>query len=199
MNLQGYRVILLFFVGVMVLVVASPALQRLLIYPQTEFFSEQWLLGPDHLAANYPYNIRAGENYRVYLGVGNRLGSCGYYCVQVKLRNQTQSAPDSLKRTPSSLKSLYNIYTFIGNNASWELPIAFSFTYTYDVGSSKILFESLLLNDVSLDISSFSSSWNPEDNVRFADLVFELWLYDEASGDFLFHERFVDLKFNMTI
>ena len=83
--------------AVLALLVASPALQQVLVYPRTEFFTELSLLGPWSMAENYPYNITNGENYSVFLGVANQLGSCAYYQVEVKFRNETQSAPDSFR------------------------------------------------------------------------------------------------------
>src|SRR3972149_12090554 len=106
MNLQEYKILFLVIVSVSALLVASPALQRLLVYPQTEFFTELWLLGPEQKAENYPFNITRNENYNVFLGVANHLGHCAYYQIQVKFRNQTLSAADSFNRTPSSLQSL---------------------------------------------------------------------------------------------
>ena len=106
MNLTQYKALFIVVTAVLALLVASPALQRVLVYPRTEFFTELSLLGPGHVAENYPYNITSGETYSVFLGVGNQLGSCAYYQVEVKFRNETQSAPDSFSRTASSLPSL---------------------------------------------------------------------------------------------
>ena len=200
MNLQEWKVLLLIVTGVLALFVASPALQRLLVYPETASFTEFWVLGSEHSGSDYPYNLTAGENYRVYLGISNQLGYCGYYDIRVKLRNQSQSAPDSLSRTPSSLPAISSIKVFVANNASWEMPVNFSFDYDYDTGGDQIRFDWLLLNDVSFDINSFSTvrDWD-RGGVFFANLVFELWIYDDAGSSFQYHERFVDLKFNMTI
>ena len=45
-NLQQYKTLLLVVTAILSLLVASPALERLLVYPQTEFFTELWILGP---------------------------------------------------------------------------------------------------------------------------------------------------------
>jgi uncharacterized membrane protein len=67
MNLQDYKILLLVIISVSALFVASPALQKLLTLPQTEFFTELWLLGPEHKGENYPFNITRNENYDVFL------------------------------------------------------------------------------------------------------------------------------------
>jgi hypothetical protein len=113
LNLIQYK--FLCIVAILTLLVASPALQRVLVYPRTEFFTEISLLGPEHKAENYPYNIMRNQNYTVYLDVANRLGSCSYYQVQLKFRNMTQSEPDSFNRTSSTLPSLYNFPIFVAD------------------------------------------------------------------------------------
>ena len=54
MNLQEYKVLVFVVTAIVALIVASPALQRILVYPQTEFFTELWLLGPNHVAGEFP-------------------------------------------------------------------------------------------------------------------------------------------------
>ena len=74
MNLQQYQALLLVFTGTLALIVASPALQRVLVYPQKEFFTEMWLLGPEHRGENYPFAVKEAENLEVFLGISNHLG-----------------------------------------------------------------------------------------------------------------------------
>jgi uncharacterized membrane protein len=35
--------------------------------PLREEFSELWILGPEHIAENYPFNVKAKESYLVYI------------------------------------------------------------------------------------------------------------------------------------
>jgi len=158
MSLGEYRVLFLVVTGILALVVASPALSRLLVYPRTEFFTELWILDVSHRAENYPFNITCNQNYSVFLGIGNRLGYCAYYVVQVKFRNQSQPAPTSFgpieTRVASSLPSLFNITAFVADEAVWELPLQFSFDYVWDEGRSKVDFLGLRLNDVWLNMTA---------------------------------------------
>ena len=198
LNLLEAKVLILIVTAVVALFVASPALQRVLVYPRTEFFSEFWLLGPGHMAEDIPYNLTRGQSYNMYLGIGNQLGSLAYYEVQVKFRNSSQSAPDSFNRTMSSLPPLYNVYFFVADQETREMPFTFGFDYFYDSNSSLVRFDSLTFNGVRLSLSGLSTMWDSNRTAYYGNLVFELWIYNETIGGFQYHERYVDLKFNMT-
>lgn len=201
MNLQAYKALFLVVTSVLALFVASPVLQRVLVYPQTEFFTEIWLLGPAHMAEDYPFNITRNQIYNVSLGIANHLGQCAYYVVEVKFRNQTESAPDSFNRTASSLPPLCSFNVFVADKESFELPLSFSFDFmneTYNETLSQVRFSSMVLNGAVLDLRGRSTVWNATTSMFFGNLVFELWIYNGTMNTFQYHERFVDLKFNMT-
>jgi len=198
-NLQQYKLLLLVVTTTLSLLVASPALQRLLVYPQTEFFTEMGLLGPGHTAENYPFNITLNENYQVFLGASNNLGHCAYYVVQVKFRTQNQSAPDAFTRTPSSLPPLYSVNFLVADKESWELPVTFSFDYSYDENDSQVNFNRMMFNGAALNLNGYSATWDEEHRRFFGNMIFELWIYTDEVGGFTYHERYTDLKFNMTV
>jgi uncharacterized membrane protein len=195
-NLKQYKSLWIVVTAVLALLVASPALARVLVYPQTSFFTEVWLLGPGHMAEDYPYNITANENYRVFLDIANHLGSCAYYVVKVKFRNDTQSAPNSLNFTPSDLPSLYNMTAFVANGETWELPITFEFSYK--VTTIQVNFKSMTFNGININLTGESSDWNPQNRAFYGNLLFELWIYNSTTSTFQYHERFVSLLLNMT-
>ena len=199
MNLQGYKALLLVVTAIIAIFVASPALQRLLVLPQTEFFTEMWLLGPEHNAENYPYNITLNENYKVFLGVSNHLGHCTYYEVQVKFRTENQSAPDTFALTPSNLSSLCNFNFIVADKEAWELPVTFSFDYSYDENNSQVIFNRMIFNNVALNLNGYSAPWDDENRRFFGNLIFELWIYNDTVGGFTYHERYNGLNFNMTV
>ncbi|UCE95193.1 MAG: DUF1616 domain-containing protein [Candidatus Bathyarchaeota archaeon] len=190
---------LLFFTasGILMLLVVSPALNRFFIFPRTEFFTELWLLGPNQKAEGYPFNVTVNEKYEVFLGMANHLGYAAYYNVAVKFRNETQPYPDNLNYTPSSLL-LSNIYAFVLDKGIWELPLRFSFSYTYNETLSQVKFHTMQLNDAVLGMENYVLFWNSERKGFFGNLFFELWIYNTTARGFLYHGRFVSLWFNLT-
>jgi len=199
MRLHEYRVPFMVAIGILTLLVASPALSRLLAYPRTEFFTEMWLLGPNHTAEGYPFNITSGQSYNVFLGIGNHLGYCAYYVVEAKFRNQTQSAPNSFNRTSSSLTSLFSIPAFVADQGTWELPVTFSFDYKYNPTLTQIELYKMTLNGVDLDMHNYSIALDSKNNSFLGNLFFELWLYNMTSTSFQYHNRFVGIWLNITI
>lgn len=198
MNLEEHRVVFMIITGILVLLAASPGLSRLLVLPRTEFFTELWLLGSNHMAENYPFNVTNGEKYNVFLGLGNHLGYTAYYKIAVKFRNQTQSGPDSFNRTPSSLPALYEIRAFVADEATWEIPIIFSFNYEYDEVRSQVDVKSITVNDVVLETKNSTITWDVKNNGFLGNLFFELWIYNSTINGFQYHERFVGIWLNMT-
>jgi hypothetical protein len=199
MSLYEYRVLFFIVTGILALVVASPALSRLLVLPRTEFFTELWILDSKYMAEDYPFNITRNHNYSVFLGIGNRLGYCAYYLVEVKFRNLTQSAPDSFDCTPSSLPALFNVTAFVADEGVWELPLTFSFDYGYNETVLQVEFQSLTLNDVVSDMRNYTVAWDSGKKGFFGDLFFELWIYNGTTGSFRYHERFVNLRLKMIV
>jgi hypothetical protein len=203
MNIREYGVLFWTVVGIITLLIASPALSRLLVYPQTEFFTEMGLLGPHHTAEGYPFNITRGQIYNIYLNLTNHLGYFAYYVVEVKFRNDTQSMPSSFgpikSRTPSSLPSLYNVSAFVPDAQSWELPVRFSFDYAYDSMSSVVDFYNMTFNGAVLNMSSYVAAWNSTTRQVFGSMFFEAWIYNSTTRVFQYHDRFVGLVFNMAV
>lgn len=202
MSIKENALIYWVVVGILALLVASPFLSKVLVYPRTEFFTELWILDADHKTENYPFNITQNQNYTIFLGIGNHLGYCAYYIVQVKFRNQTQPAPTSFgpieNRSPSNLTSLLNITAFVADEQNWESPLTFSFNYAFDNDTMQVNFYSLIFNDVVLDLGDYTIAWDSEKNGFFGFLFFELWLYNSANNIFEYHGRFVSLRLNMT-
>jgi hypothetical protein len=203
LDVRDYQVLFLVVVAVSALLVASPALSRLLVWPRTEFFTELWILGPNHMAEDYPHNVSRDQNYSVFLGIGNRLGHLAYYSIAVKFRNQTQPAPTSFgpieERVPSSLPSLFNVSAFVADEQVLELPLTFSLNYSYSDVLSRVEFYSLTLNGVLLGLTDCTATWDSGRNEFMGNLFFEAWIYNATVGDFQYHARFVSLRLNMTV
>ncbi len=206
MNLKQHKTLFVIIAGVLALFLVSPLLQQVLVLPQTEFFTEFWLLGPQHTGENYPHNVTSGGEYTVFLGVKNNLGSSANYVIEVKFRNQTQSSPDSFNRTYSSLEPVYRVAFSVADNGTWEMPLYFSLEYNFNevtriaenVVLERVNFERLKLNDVTVNLKGLSSDFDPMTHAFYGNLVFELWIHDFQTNRLVYHERYVDLKLNMT-
>jgi len=197
MNVEVYRGWFIAGSLTLMLVAATPALTLFINMPSgSERFSELWLLGPDKKAEDYPFNVRANETYRVYVGVGNHLGYSAYYRVYVKFRNQTQPLPVASNATPSTLPELYEFDFFVMDSAVWETLLKFKIL---DVQRSNgfMILKSLSINEVTYLIDGFSA-WDSVRNGFYYQLFFELSLYNMTSRRFGFHNRFVSIWLNAT-
>jgi hypothetical protein len=195
-NLEDYRV--LFFVATLglALVAASPALSVVVPFGGGyERFSEFWLLGPGHMAEDYPFDVAVGEEYSVFVGVGNHMGCSEYYVVYVKFRNGTQLLPDIDNSVASPLSPLYEFRFFLADGDSWESLLTFSFQdVSFEDDSAYV--GVVTVNDVAFSVESFSV-WDSENIGFYFQLFFELWRYDVVSQGFRFHNRFVGIWLNI--
>jgi len=196
-NLEDYRTLFAVVTLVLILVAAFPTLSLVVAFPGgAERFSELWVLGPNRMAEDYPFNVRVGEEYRIFVGVGNHMGSSSYYMVCVKFRNQSQPLPDVSNSLPSSLAPLFEFRFFIVDGESWEAPLTFAFLEVSGLEDA-CLVRRMMINDVVFSVDS-PSSWDSENNGFYYQLFFELWLYDVTSRGFRFHDRFVGIWLNVT-
>lgn len=197
MALQQYKMLLLVVTVVSALFVASPAVQHLLVVPQTDYLTEFSILGP-YQNSTYPYNIASGRNYTLYLDITNRLGSCAYYAVETKFRNETQSAPDTFNSTSSTLPPLGNFSFIVADKQTLELPISVTFNYQLnESGSNRISIQSIMLNNLPLSTTT-TLSYDSVKKGFYGNLFFELWIYNDTANTFQYNHRYVSLwlKFN---
>ena len=178
------------------LVILSPALALVVNLPGGERFSELWILGPGHMAEDYPFGVYAGEPYRVYLGVGNHMGELAYYSVCVKFRNQTEPLPDSLNALPSALEPVFEYRFFLSDNATWEKAVLFSFDGV-SFGGNVSRVSRFLVDGYAVDFEKVAV-WDESNSGFYYQLFFELWIYNATISSFQFHNRFVGLWLNMT-
>lgn len=198
MNLEDHRTLFAATTLGLVLIAALPTVSMVVSVPSgAERFSELWVLGPTHMAENYPFNVRVGEQYRLFVGVGNHMGYSAYYVVYVKFRNQTQPLPDTLNAVPSPLPPLYEFRAFVEDGGTWEAQLTFIFLNVSRLGNSSFVSE-MSINDVVISMDS-SSGWDLENSGFYYQVFFELWLYDTSLQGFQYHNRFVGIWLNMTM
>ena len=196
LRLEDYKAVFATLGLIGVLLFASPTLGLVLRLPGGEKFSELWVLGPGHMAEDYPFNVKAGEDYLVYVGVGNHMGSSAYYVVYVKFRNQSEPLPNATAGMPSPLPPLYEYRAFIENDESWEHPLNFSFS-NVSFNENGCLVGNLTVNDVVFNVDKVAG-WDAENSGFYYQLFIELWIYNVEPAAFEFHNRFVGLWLNMT-
>jgi len=197
MNLEEYRTMFVVVTLVLALVAVSPLLSVVVPFGGgSERFSELWLLGSDHMTESYPFDVAVGEEYCVFVGVGNHMGGSEYYKVYVKFRNSTESLPDIHKSMPSSLDSLCEFRFFVGEGEVWEMPVIFGFEDVVVVGDL-LSVGNVVINGVSFPVGA-SAVWDSENEGYFFELFFELWHYDVVSHSFRFDDNFVGLWLNIT-
>jgi len=151
MGFQEYKTLFLVVIAVATLIAASPAIEKIAILPQTEPLTEFSVLGQYH-NTTYPVNITANQNYALYFTVNNQLGSVAYYQIQVKFRNETESAPDSFNHSNSNQPSLGEIFFFAANRQTVELPVDISFQYHLNQNNmTQINMDSLTFDGATLN------------------------------------------------
>ena len=191
MNLEDYRVVFAVSGLILILVASAPTLSLVLPFSGGECFSELWILGPNHMAEDYPFNVVNDTVYNVFLGIGNHMGSSAYYMVYVKFRNQSEPLPNATAGTHSPLNATAEYRIFLQGGESWEAPLTFSFL------GNQSLIQSLIVNNVEFAVNE-TALWDGENNGYYYQLFLELWIYDAESDAFQYHNRFVGIWLNMT-
>jgi uncharacterized membrane protein len=181
---------------VIVSIFLLPALNLLGIPKNEETFSELWLLGPEHKAENYPFNVSVNEDYTLYVGVGNQLGESSDYAVYVKLSNQTQQLANSTTAEPSPLPSLHEYLFALQDEELWEIQFTFAIDYVL-LQQNVTRVKTLSINGNMFPVDC-TSIWDSDKNGFYCQLVFELWCYNKTSSSFQYHNRDARLWLNMT-
>ena len=196
MNFGDVKLVYVFSCVALSLIILSPTLGELVTFPSGEAFSELWILGPNRMAEGYPFNVSAGDSYKVYLGVANHMGDLGYYRVYVKFRNESEPLPNSTAGVPSPLEPVFEYDVFLRNNETWDRELSFSFEdVSFEGNASQV--SKVLIGDYAVDVNKLAV-WNETSNAFYYQLFFELWIYNGTVSGFQFHNRWVGLWLNMS-
>lgn len=197
MGLSQYKTVILVVTAALALLIASPSIQQVLVYPQTDNFTEFWMFGPNH-DASYPGNVTVNQNYRIYLDVTNHLGTATDYKVEIKFRNQTQSGPDSFTHTNSDMPALSSIAMVAADNQTTETPLDISFQYhTVNGTTSTLVIDNITVNGFALDASKTKIAYDKEKGGFYGNLFFELYIYNGTTNAFQYHQRYLSLWLKM--
>lgn len=178
-----------------VLLIASPVIGDIVHFPEGEQFSEIFLLGPEKMAQDIPFNIVPGQNYSVYLGVGNYMGEATYYVCKVKLRNQTELSPNSDTQTASPLQTLYEYHYVIKNGENCTEPLTFSIS-AVSQDENMVVLQSITINNVDFNVDKIAQ-YDPDNDGYYYQLFVELWAYNSASEVTQYQNRWVFFWFKI--
>jgi hypothetical protein len=148
------------------------------------------------MAQDYPSNIAVGQNYSVYVNVGNHLGSSAYYMLYVKLANDNEQLPITTPSTPSPIQPLYEYRLSIKDDATWQKLMSFTITDA-TISQTKAQINTLRINDQTLNVDK-TTVWDSNSSKFPYKMFFELWLFNEQTGLVEFNNRYVNLQLNLT-
>jgi hypothetical protein len=191
MRLQQYKTLILITTVALSLLIASPSIQQALVYPKTDRLTEFYLFGPNH-DATYPSNITQTQNNKLYLEITNHEGSAQVYQVQVKFRNQTQSAPNSFNHTKSSLPPLATLTVAVAENSTEEIPLDIAFQYIPS-GYLQLEMQNITINGYGLTVNSTTIAWDAQKFGFYGNLFFELSIYNSTTSSYQYYERYLSL------
>lgn len=195
--LYQYSALFLVITSIIALLIASPVIEQLLVPAKTESLTELSIFGPNY-NTSYPFNIESGYIYPFYLTINNHLGYSANYVLTIKLRSQTESAPNSFLKTPSDLPALCNFTYLIPDKASREEQLNISFNYQTNYPSKQVTLDDITINNYSIDLKSKIILLDTQKNTYFSNLIFELWIFNNTINNFQYHQRYLSLWFNMT-
>jgi uncharacterized membrane protein len=113
--------------GVLALAVVTMLAVLAAIYPvlpaNGENFSELGVLGPGQKIAGYPTNVAVGQQFTLYVYVGDHEGQAEYYQVLVKEGNQATVVSNS---TAANLPPVLTSSLVLEDNASSIYPVNLS-------------------------------------------------------------------------
>jgi len=153
-----------------------------------ERFFELGLLGEgkkaeDYYPSNDP-NIGNDTSVRWYIYVHNHMGSAQNVLIRAKLLNSTLQGPDTSERRPSERGAFFEFPLALTTDETLLLPFFWRISEVIPRGDS-IVITRLVVNNASLDLNKMNLNISAVSGYSFR-MVFELWVYNEVSGDFEF-------------
>lgn len=152
--------------------------------PYDQYFA-LFTLGSNGQTENYfpgeKYDIFQGTRMSWFVGLYNHMGTVQLVKVVFKLLNSTIEGPDQLNNRPSNRTAFYETTRLLLSNETWVFPVVWSvLNATQSVNATAIhvlLFNNETLSE-NVDVEAIHGY-----NFR---IVIELWVYDEATGNFAF-------------
>jgi uncharacterized membrane protein len=128
------------------------------VYPilptNNEPFSELGVLGPGEKIAGYPTSVAVGQQFTLYVYVGNHEGEANYYQVLVKEGNQATAISNS---TAANLPPVLTNSLVLGDNSSSVFPVALSMS---TAGLNQRLIFELWMFNPNTTTFDYTGLWN---------------------------------------
>jgi len=193
MNLKQIQYVLAVIGLIGILILSSPLLSTLFPIPNGEPFSELYLLGPQHTANGYPTEIGPGKSSFVYVDVSNEMFASQYYMLYFKLGNSTNSLPNPLTGSPSSLNPLYEYRFAIANGKTIEFTVTFSVVSASN-STTQAVINVFQINGLNFNVNEATLLANSTSSGLYYRFIAELWIYNPQTQSFQYDNRFVDLR-----
>jgi uncharacterized membrane protein len=163
--------------------------------PNKNQFSELYLLDPQHKTDNFPYNVKEGQIYTLFVCVGNQRTKSAYYQIYVKFCNQTDQLPIEGNKICSPLLPLYECRFILGSQQRADFPIEFKVSNLIQ-SNNQLTVEFLNINS-GVTVSK-PATWDSTNPGFHYSLLFELWEFDSMQRSMEYTGQFVNLQLNCT-
>lgn len=167
---------------VLILIVAVAVISA--FWPRyEERFFELGLLGRNKMAEDYYPNgnstLEVGSEVRWFVYIHNHMRSVQDVLVRVKLLNSTMPIPDDRGHIPSMEPYFFELLVSLDIDETKEIPFPWSIDKAHNTNDT-VTVNRLLIYEETVDVDVSTTS-----DIRFR-MVFELWVLDESSGQYLF-------------
>lgn len=177
--------------GIFVSILIAPFLSTSFQLANDEPFTELWLLGPEHVAENYPYNITSNQDYAIYLGVCNQLNEAAEYSIRIKLCDSNFQLPNSSSGEFSSSPSVEQFDFNLSYDETWEQRVNFEINYDL-VQQNLTQIESININGKTFSLNQNLPLVSNQDSFNVI-LVFELWSKTGSDNTFEYSNQYLQL------
>jgi len=154
-----------------------------------ERFIEFGLLGKNKTAEEYFPNdnpiLQVGDSINWFIYVHNHLGFSKNVSIRIKIVNSLLDVLNANKNEPSSQPTLIELPLFLSVDETNFVPFSWTILETSH-NDTLVILKQLLINDqiVYLDLPA-----SPESSFS---LIFELWSYDQDSGEYHYEQEIDD-------
>ena len=147
---EEVKAVALVIIGLMAAVSVYPILAESRV---VEPFSELGVLGPYGKLGDYPRQLAKGQEFSLFLYVGNHEGRSEYYRVVAKIGDQTTNVSDT---TPLERLPVRSWEAVLINEANTTIPIKMSLS---EAGLNRRLVFELWRYDLSSNVFVYHQRW----------------------------------------